>query len=263
MLNIISVNNPAVKSAIRLKNGANRKKTGRFLIDGYREILSALEAGWELELVFCCQNLIRVDGEQKRIETLKKIKIIDVSEPIFNKMCYKEKPDGFLAIAKAKKMVFSDLNIEPKSLVIILERVEKPGNLGGILRTAYAVGVSAVILNDHQTDIYNPNVIRASEGHVFTQKIVCASMSETLDWLKVNQISSFAAATGGNLIYTQANFNNSSAIVLGSEALGLSPEWLNCADYKIKIPMRPGLDSLNVSVSAAVILFEALRQRTN
>ena len=261
MLTISSLNNPAVKEVICLKKSGERKKTGLFLIDGRREISAALKAGWEIKSLFYSPVLAEGKTPPAQKLALNGNKIIEVTEAIFKKMCYKENPDGFLAIAKSRKIGFSDVKIGPKALIVVLEKVEKPGNLGAILRTAYAVGATAIIINDGQTDIYNPNVIRASEGQVFTQPVIAANISETVNWLKFNKIKSFAAATGGSKKYTQVNFSDSVAIVLGSESLGLSQDWLAAADNKIKIPMREGIDSLNVSVAAAVILFEVLRQR--
>ena len=146
-------------------------------------------------------------------------------------------------------------------MIIVLENIEKPGNLGAIIRTAYAAGATAIIINDNQTDIYNPNVIRASEGYVFKEKIVSASVKETIKWLKENKIKSYGAATSGKLVYTKVDLREPLAIILGSEADGLSREWLKAANELVKIPMQKGMDSLNVSVSAAILVFEALRQR--
>jgi TrmH family RNA methyltransferase len=153
------------------------------------------------------------------------------------------------------------IKLSNNPLLVILEAVEKPGNLGAIIRTSYAAGVDAIIINDNQTDIYNPNVIRASEGFIFNKPIVIASVEETADWLRNNKILSYAAATTGKNNYTKEKLSEPAAIILGSEAYGLSDKWLKRADKLIKIPMEKGIDSLNVSVSGAIIIYEALRQR--
>jgi TrmH family RNA methyltransferase len=219
----------------------------------------AIEADWEIKTLFYCPELA---GAINNFFGLTEDKIIEVPKKILGKISYKEKPDGFLAVALAKDKELEKVKLSQNPLVIILEAVEKPGNLGAIIRTAYAAGVDAIIINDSQTDIYNPNVIRASEGYVFKQNLVKASREETIGWLKKNKIKTFAAATDGSEEYTKTDLTGSTAVVLGSEADGLSQKWLGAADVRIKIPMRAGMDSLNVSVAAAVILFEAKRQRS-
>lgn len=263
MLKISSLNNQAVKDLVRLKKAGARKEQGLIIIDGAREIELAVKSGLKIERLFYCPALIKAaNGAAGKFFDLGEEKIIEVSEPVFNKICYKENPDGFLATAtRPREMFLTDFKPDKNPLIIILENVEKPGNLGAILRTAYAVGAAAVIINDNQTDIYNPNVIRASEGYVFTEKIIKASVAETIKWLKDKQIKSFGATNSGSKNYFKTDLNGPTAIVFGSEAKGLSSEWLKAADILIKIPMLTGIDSLNVSVAAAVILFEALRQR--
>ncbi len=256
---ITSLANKTIKDVTALKKSGERKESGLILIDGLREIEMALRAQIEIVSLFHCPGT-----SPDKMDVLGKIsqdKKIEVSETVLKKICYKENPDGFLAIARPKDKTLADLDVNNGAMIVILENVEKPGNLGGIIRTAYAAGADAVIINNNQTDIYNPNVIRASEGHVFTENIVSAPVAETIKWLKHNKIKSFGAATIGAKIYTDADLSGRIAIVLGSEAEGLSKQWLEEADQLIKIPMRAGIDSLNVSVSAAVIIYEALRQR--
>ncbi|MCX6794708.1 MAG: RNA methyltransferase [Candidatus Falkowbacteria bacterium] len=257
---ITSLANKTIKDAAALKKPRERKKNGLILIDGSREIEMALCARVEIISLFYCLELIAdksdifnlVDSEKR----------IEVSAAVFKKICYKENPDGFLAIARPENKKLSDLKLSAEALVVVLENIEKPGNLGGIIRTAYAAGVEAIIINSAQTDIYNPNVIRASEGHIFKEDIASASIGETIKWLKKNKIKSFGAATIGAKIYTEVNLRGRVAMVLGSEAEGLSKKWLEEADKLIKIPMKEGIDSLNVSVAAGIIIYEALRQRT-
>ncbi len=257
MTNINSLENKKIKELIKLQKAGFRKKTGQFLIDGLREIELAISAEVSIIDIFYCPEL----AKKNLSAAFKQFNIIEVSAAVFKKISYKENADGFLALAARKVKDIFSLKLSRNPLVVVLETVEKPGNLGAILRSAYAAGVEAVILNDSQTDIFNPNVIRSSEGHIFTNQIVAASVKETVKLFEKLGIKSFAAATSKNNNYTEADFSGPSAIILGSEAQGLSKEWLKLADNKIKIPMKPGIDSLNVSVSAAIIIFEALRQR--
>jgi TrmH family RNA methyltransferase len=230
-----------------------------FIIDGAREIELAKRAGVEIIELFYAPELIK--KEVKDFFGLTNDKITETTKAVFQKMCYKENPDGYLALAKLKTQTLSSIKLTKNPLVVVLEALEKPGNLGAIIRTAYAVGVEVIIINDSQTDIYNPNVIRASEGLIFSQPLAVSSVEETIKWLADNKIVSYAAATTGKLNYTKEKMNKPLAIILGSEARGLSEKWLKKADKLIKIPMKKGIDSLNVSVSAAILLYEALRQR--
>lgn len=259
MNRIDSLENKKIKDVVKLKKTRDRKVAGLIFVDGFREVLLALESGLEIVELFYC-------SEFDRFNNFKKLKVnqelvYEVSENVFRKICYKENPDGCLALIKPRVENLQNIKINKSPLVVILERVEKPGNLGAIIRTAYAAGVDLIIINDNQTDVYSPNVIRASEGLIFKQKIVSISFKETVEWLKEKKIASYAAATSGKLNYTKIDMKKSLAVILGSEADGLSSKWLKAADKLVKIPMAPGVDSLNVSVSAAILLYEALRQR--
>ncbi len=260
MMTITSLSNPKVKELSILRKASVRRERGLFLIDGAREIVLAQKAGVGIVELYYCPDLINKWPKDQSFGLNSK-KMIEVSEKVFQKVCYKEKPDGFLALAKTKQLELKDIKLTRQPLIIILEGVEKPGNLGAILRTSYAAQVDVIIINDYQTDIYNPNVIRASEGCLFFNQVVLASVEQTIQWLKDKKIKSLATTTSGAESYTKADFKKANAIILGSEAQGLSQKWLKEADDLIKIPMKKGLDSLNVSVSAAVILFEALRQK--
>jgi len=256
---INSPSNQIIKDLVKLHKSSERKMRGLFIIDGAREIEIAQKEGVEVLELFYCPKLIK--NAVASFFGIEREKITEVSEGIFKKICYKESPDGYFAVAKEKFLKLEQIRLSKKPLFIILEAVEKPGNLGAILRTAYAVGVDAIIINDSQTDIYNPNVIRASEGFVFCIPIIVSSVAETAEWLKNNNILSLAAATTAKGYYTKENMNLPIAIILGSEAKGLSEKWLTMANKLVKIPMSKGIDSLNVSVSAAILLYEALRQR--
>jgi len=259
-MNIInSANNQKIKDMVKLQKAGERRACGLFIIDGAREIDMARKSGTEILELFYSPELIK--KESPDLFGLERDKIIEVPEMVFRKICYKESPDGYLAVAKVGTMKLKQIKLSKNPLVIVLEAVEKPGNLGAILRTAYAAGAEAIIINSSQTDIYNPNVIRASEGFIFSKPVVIASVEETIVWLAENNILSYAAATTGKNDYTKEKMDMPLAIVLGSEADGLSEKWLKKANKLIKIPMKKGIDSLNVSVSAAILIYEALRQR--
>jgi len=272
MLKIDSLQNEKIKNVVKLREaGRERKKQGLFLIEGNREINLALKggpiksggagagqfngAGVEIVNLFYCQDYI------KQELAIDEEKLIEVSKKVFDKISYRENPDGFLAVAKIKELRLKNIKLSPRPLIIVLEAVEKPGNLGAVLRTADAAGADAVIINDPKTDIYNPNVIRASQGTVFTVPTVIGSVKETIKFCKNNKIKILATTPEAKTEYIRADYRQGCAIVMGAEDKGLSKKWLESADEKIKINMRGQIDSLNVSVSTAIILFEALRQR--
>jgi len=253
---IESTQNEKIKNIIKLREtGRERKKQGWFLIEGWREINLALKAGVEIANLYYCQDYVKkeLDFDEE--------KLIEVSKKVFDKIAYRENPDGYLAVAKIKELKLANIKLSRKPLIVVLEAVEKPGNLGAILRTADAAGADAVIINDAKTDIYNPNVIRASQGTVFTVPMVLSSIEQTVEFCKNNKIKILAATPETEKQYTEINYNNGCAIIMGAEDKGLSEKWLAMADEKIKMKMSGKIDSLNVSVSAAIILFEAVRQR--
>lgn len=255
-IKIESLENPKIKNIVKLRESSQeRKEQGLFIIEGHREIGLAQKGGVEIENLIYCADYI------KRELAIDEEKIIEVTKKVFNKISYRENPDGFLAIAKIKKQNLENIKLSANPLIVILEAVEKPGNLGAILRTADAAGVDAVIINDPKTDIYNPNVIRASQGTVFTVATVLSSVGETIKFCEKNKINILAATPEAKKEYTEVDYKLGCAIVVGAEDKGLSKNWLAAAEEKIKIKMRGKIDSLNVSVSTAIILFEALRQR--
>lgn len=260
MENIISPSNSKIKLIVSLRNKKSaRQEAGLFLIDGIREIKEALNNKVKIEQIFYCEQLV---DNLKELDNLGQC-LTKVSKDAFTKACYKESSDGVIAIAKINKITINDLKVGKKSLFLILEAVEKPGNLGAILRTAQASGVNGVILNGQQTDIYNPNVIRASQGYIFSIPVVEANTEETLKFLKKNKIKTFATSLLAKKSYIKGNYKDSCAFIFGTESDGLSKYWQDNSDELIKIPMMKPMDSLNVSVSAALMLFEALRQRGN
>ena len=255
---ITSAQNSKIKEIIKLQKPRERKECGLVIVEGYQEILMALGAGFEIERLFFCPDL----AGKKRIEKIEDDRTISVVPAVFKKIAYRENPDGFLALVKSKVLKLDEVKLSKNPLVIVLESVEKPGNLGAILRSADAAGADAVIISDQRTDIYNPNVIRASLGTVFTNQVAVSSAKEIQKWLSKNKIKSLATTPEADKIYTEVNYKGGIAVVMGEEHKGLSEEWLKKADEKIKIPMAGKIDSLNVSVSTAIILFEAVRQRT-
>jgi TrmH family RNA methyltransferase len=254
---ISSDQNIRIKNLVKLQEKSReRKKQGLFVIDGLREINEALKGGLIIEEVFVCPDIV---GEN--FSDFSDVKTSYVSESVYKKISYKEKPAGVLAVAKPKVLELESLKMRKNPLLVILEAVEKPGNLGAIVRSAYAAGVDAIILNDDQTDIYNPNVIRASEGLIFRLPVIICNRENAIKFLSKQKIKVFAAALVGAKNYVDVSLTKGSAILLGTEATGLSQEWLEASDEIIKIPMKAGIDSLNVSVSAAILIFEAWRQR--
>lgn len=255
---ISSLQNEKIKNIVKLRETSReRKKQALFLIEGRREISLAAKAGVEIENIFYCFDYAK--GKNK----IGAEKIIDVSKNVFDKISYRENPDGFLAVAEFVELKLENVKLSHNPLIIILEAVEKPGNLGAILRTSDAAGVDAVIVNDLKTDIYNPNVIRASQGAVFTVPVVLSSFEKTAEFCEKNKIKTFAAAPAAKKQYIEMNYSRGCAVVMGAEDKGLSEKWIKSADENIKIKMSGKIDSLNVSVSAAIILFEILRQRAN
>jgi len=254
---IKSTQNPKIKEIIKLRKANKRKKEDLIVIEGQKEISLALEAGIEIENLYLSEEL----AKEKKLLKIDKEKIVYTDKKVFEKISMRDNPDGFLVLAKPKYLNLENTKLSKNPLVVILESVEKPGNLGAILRTADASAVDAVIITDSRTDIYNPNVIRASLGNVFTNQVVACNIDECLAWLKMNKIKSLATTPDAKKIYTEVDYTGSSAIVIGTEHEGLSDKWLDAVDQKIKIPMKGKIDSLNASVSTAVVVFEATRQR--
>lgn len=261
MEQISSLQNNRIKNIVKLSKAKERKTQNLFILEGARELSLALSAGYAVDSVFICPELFAKTDYPKVLAGIADNIKYEVSLQVFEKIAYREGSDGLITLAKPKPHTLSDLNLNNNPFIIILEAVEKPGNLGAILRSADAAKVDAVIICDPLTDIYNPNAIRSSVGCIFTVPTAVCSSDEALEWLKANNIKSFAAELQASNWYHEENYTQPSAIVMGTEADGLTSFWLNNADQRIKIPMRGQIDSLNVSVSAAVITFEAMRQR--
>ncbi len=255
---ITSTQNPKIKSLLSLEKPRERRKQCLFIIEGRKEIKMAIEAGYKIGNIFYCNDVIT----EKELGSLAEDKlVIPVTKEVFDKIAIRENSGGVIAVAEMKVHRLDQIQLSKNPLVLVLESIEKPGNLGAIFRTADAAGIDAVIICDPQTDFYNPNVIRSSLGCVFTKPMASATSEETIAWLKKNKIQIYCTCLMASHPYHQIDFTQPSAIVMGTEATGLSEVWISHADANIIIPMMGKIDSMNVSTSAAVVVFEACRQR--
>lgn len=264
---ITSLQNPKLKKAVKLADRKERNETGLFLIEGYRELKRAVEGGVTLKTVFICPKLFLGSNESGLIEQARcnHAEIIVCHENVFAKLSYRDRPDGLVAVAvqmqRPLSALMDQLATKKDPFLIIAEAIEKPGNLGTILRSADAAGVDGVIVCDRCTDIYNPNVVRASVGTLFTIPVVEATSAETLSWLRQKGIQIVAATPSAETEFTEVNLTKGIAIAVGTEQLGLSDQWMHAADLKVRIPMHGIADSLNVATATTLLLYEAVRQR--
>jgi TrmH family RNA methyltransferase len=260
---INSQTNPHIKNILRLQaNSRERHSQNLFVIEGYREISRAMDSGIEIRELYVCLELDKQSRSEELYNKDNRMLVFEVGKSAFARIAYREGSDGLIALAVPRNLKLSELKLSLKPLVLILESVEKPGNLGAIMRTADAAGIDAVIVCDPLTYIYNPNSIRSGVGCIFTRQVVTCSSKEAIEWLKIRNIKVYAAALSDQaLIYHDIDFRGPTAIVMGTEATGLSSEWLDNSDDRIIIPMKGMADSMNVSTSAAVLVFEAVRQR--
>jgi len=260
---INSLTNPRIKNILKLQaNSRDRREQNLFVIEGYREISRAIVSGIEIKELYVCSELDRQGRSEQLYTRDTRIQVYEVSTTAFARIAYREGSDGLIALAVPRNLGLNDLKLGSNPLLLILESIEKPGNLGAIMRTADAAGIDAVIVCDPLTDIYNPNAIRSGVGCIFTCQVVNCTSVDAIDWLHKNKIKAFAAALiTSALTYHQVDFRGPTAIVMGTEATGLSKEWLDKSESQIIIPMKGIADSMNVSTSAAVLVFEAVRQR--
>ena len=258
---ISSLQNPFVKELISLKEKSrSRRKIGKFLIEGRKEIDLAIKGGYYIECLIYNPNII--SASDVTAYTAQLTKLIEVSNEVYERLAYRESTQGVLAVAKSKELMLTNLVLKREHpLILVAEAPEKPGNIGALLRTADAANVDAVIIANPRTDIYNPNIIRSSVGCVFTNQIATGSTQEIIDYLKANNVHIFCAALQASETYHTQDYTKSTAIVVGTESTGLTNEWLSNSTQNIIIPMQGEIDSMNVSVSAAIIIFEAKRQR--
>lgn len=263
-IKIVSFQNPKIKELLKLKDRPARNKHQLTVVEGLKEIYAAFEAGLHFHSIFVCKELLKKNASDI-IQSAERnnIFIYEVPESTFHKISYGDRDDGLIAVCQTPAKELNELRLGRSPLVLVVENVEKPGNLGAILRTADAIGISAVIVCDPKTDLFNPNAIRSSTGSIFRVNVVEAKAPEVFEFLKSHGIQICAATPEASTIYTQVDWNKPSAIVVGAEHSGLSAFWKKQSDCQVKIPLRGGADSLNVSVSAAVILYEAIRQRSS
>ncbi|QDV77462.1 TrmH family RNA methyltransferase [Botrimarina mediterranea] len=260
-LRITSRHNPRLKQAAQLRDSRHRRATGQLLVDGARETLRALTAGVTPIEAFVDEASIgeRTAAALAELER-RGVTVFPVASDAFAKLAYGDRADGVVLVAEHPVRGLADLTLPPAPLIAVIEAVEKPGNLGAILRTADGAGVDAVIVADPRVDLFNPNAIRSSVGAVFRKEIAIATAAEARQWLQDRRLALFATRPEATITYSDADFTQGCAIVLGSEAYGLSPEW-DAIATGVSLPMLGVADSLNVSAAAAVLLYEARRQR--
>jgi TrmH family RNA methyltransferase len=252
---ITSATNPRIKNLLLLQEKSKaRREQGLFVVEGQRELEHCINAGYKVHTVFYCPEVAPV------IPGLTG-NLIEVPEQLYRKIAYRESTEGIIAEVEAKHIGLEDLALPENPLIVVLEAVEKPGNLGAVLRSADAARADAVIVCDPLTDLYNPNLIRASIGAIFTVPTVAASSEETIAFLKARGVRILTAQLQDSSLYYDVDMKCGTAIVMGTESTGLTNVWRRAADAHIRIPMLGRLDSLNVSVSASILLFEAVRQR--
>jgi RNA methyltransferase, TrmH family len=256
MMDITSLQNPRVKQIVKLRDDKKeRQREGVMLVEGYDEIALALEARHTPRTVLSAPELIRRQIRDTGAET------ITVSTAVFEKMSQRENPDGWLAVFPMPRLSLEDLKLGGSPLIIVAESIEKPGNLGAILRTADAARVDAVLVCDPRVDAYGPNVVRASRGTIFTVPVVETNSAQAFAWLKNREIQILAATPSAEAEYTRQDLRVPLAVAVGTEDQGLSELWMSRADLRVKIPMLGKVNSLNVSIATALIVYEAVRQR--
>ena len=254
---ITSAQNPKFKNLLLLQEKSKaRREQGLFVVEGRRELQHCLEAGYNVKTVFICQEI----AGNCHFELAEK-SVIELSPDLYKKAAYREGTEGIIAEVECRSLSLEDLCLPENPLIVVLEAVEKPGNLGAILRSADAARADAVIVCDPLTDLYNPNLIRASIGAIFTVPTVAASSADAIAFLKARGIQILTAQLQDSSLYYDVDMTRGTAIVMGTESTGLTDAWRKAASAHIRIPMLGRLDSLNVSVSAAILLFEAVRQR--
>ncbi|WP_426091560.1 TrmH family RNA methyltransferase [Flavobacterium sp. DSR3-2] len=259
MKQITSIQNPYIKSLVQLQEKSKaRKQSGTFLMEGKREISIAVKGGYEMEtLLFLPEICSETDAK----ELSENAELIEINKEVYQKLAYRDTTEGILAVAKTKSMQLSDLKLSENPLILIAEAPEKPGNIGALLRTADAANLDAVIIANLKSDLYNPNIVRSSVGCLFTNQIATGTTSEIIAFLKERNINFYCATLQNSTSYHTLDYTTPTALVVGTEATGLTEEWRKEATQNIIIPMQGQIDSMNVSVAAAILIFEAKRQR--
>ena len=262
---ISSVQNPEIRELITIKEKKKgRSSSGLFVLEGLREFGMARGAGYAFAKFFICPDILPESQWQEYIEPTSTVPIRTVSKPVYDRIAYRGKTEGLIALTYARSHTLEDLDALPENpLILVAESPEKPGNLGGLLRTADAAGVDAVLVADMKGDLYNPNVVRSSVGCLFTVPIAAGDSESLISFLLDNGIQIYAAALQDSVSYTETDLSGPTAIVVGTESTGLTSQWRDKARERIRIPMSGAIDSMNVSVSAAILIFEAKRQRSS
>ena len=262
-MELTSLQNPKVKRAFALRDRRERDREGVTILEGYRELTRAHAAGIPIRETFYCREMFVGENNDALLDTLRDAgsAIYECSANVLRKIAYRERPEGLIAIAEMKRKGLDEIPARPDGLYLVAETIEKPGNLGSILRSADAVGATAVIVCNKQTDIFNPNVIRASTGAIFSMPLAETTSEEALAWLRNLGIKTLAATPHTHLYHTDVDLKQGVAIVVGAEQYGLSDYWMNSADLQVLIPMLGKMDSLNVATAATILLYEAARQR--
>jgi RNA methyltransferase, TrmH family len=257
-MDITSLQNPRIKHIVKLRDDKKtRKQDGLMLVEGYDEIQLALAAGHLPQTLLSAPEIVFRQISGSFPET------ITVNRAVFEKISYRDNPDGWMGIFPIPHISLNELKLSKSPLIIVAESIEKPGNLGAMLRTADAAGVDALLLCDPRVDLWNPNVVRASRGAVFSVPVVECDNDSARDWLKKHKIHVLAATPSADELYSNVDMREPVAIAVGTEDEGLTDFWMSNADVKVKIPMTGKVNSLNVSVSTALIVYEAVRQRNN
>jgi TrmH family RNA methyltransferase len=257
MKQITSAQNPFIKSLIQLQEKAKaRKQSGSFLIEGMREIELAIKGNYEIETILFLPELVSNNQITKLTDNP-----IEITKEVYQKLAYRDTTEGILAVAKTKSLQLADLKLSENPLILVMEAIEKPGNIGAVLRTCDAAKIDAVIIANPKTDLYNPNIVRSSVGCLFTNQIAIGSTEEVIDYLTQKKINFYSATLQNSTSYHTQNYTLPTALVVGTEATGLSELWRKKATQNIIIPMQGEIDSMNVSVAAAILIFEAKRQR--
>ncbi len=260
MKRIESVQNSYIKSLLKLQEKSReRKKLGLFIVEGKREISLVQNSDYEIDTILFIENTLT----EKELTDFSCVKIL-ISKEIYRKLAYRETTEGIIAVVKSKRLHLNDIQFKTENpLILVLESLEKPGNIGAILRTADAGNIDAIFIADAKSDIYNPNIIRSSVGCLFTNQIALGTSEEIIEFLKKEKINIYSATLQNSNDYAKIDYTKSSAIVVGTEATGLTDIWREQATKNINIPMRGQIDSMNVSVATAIITFEAVRQRNS
>lgn len=260
---ITSLQNPRIKQIVALRDRRDRERTGLMRVEGFEEVSLALTSGAQPRMLFVCPALFRSPDQAVLIKQVENsgAEVIEVSAPVFQKMAYREGPDGWLATFPTISVRLDTIQLSPNPLVIVAEAVEKPGNLGAMLRTADAAGVDAVIAADPHTDWSNPNIVRSSKGALFSVPVAAADTTATIRWLQQRGIRIVAATPQATTLYTDIDLHGPVAIAVGEEKYGLSDAWFAAADIQVRIPMIGKVNSLNVATATALLVYEVVRQR--